>query len=137
MTPGVGNRPGRSVRLGVWIVYWVVLFVVNHRPLPGSIGLPGVWADKAVHFGLYLVLTLLAGWYLSSAGRRPSVRSLLMWAAVFLVYAGFDEWLQQYVGRTMSLADFIADAAGIAAGTLVVANRRRKPQPAMPAAGSP
>lgn len=110
-------RPIRRRRaLVVWIVYWCVLFVVTHIPPPRvGVRIPR-GSDKVAHFVLYLGLSVLGG-YAIRAARTSPIRRLIGWAIVYLVYAGLDEWLQSFVGRHMSLYDWLADAAGVLAGT--------------------
>jgi len=107
--------------LWVWIGYWACLFVVMHRPLPGAAKLPIPGVDKVAHFVLYAVLVLLGGWHARRVGRRLTVSRLLAWSAMYAAYGAVDEWLQPLVGRTASVGDWAADAAGIVAGTLFIA----------------
>ena len=67
---------------------------------------------------VYYFLTALSAWARTGVGRRSGRRDLA-WAGVFLAYGAADEWLQSFVGRTMSLGDFIADALGVALATVV------------------
>ncbi len=124
----------------LWIGYWAGLFVVMHVPLGGGGTALLPHGDKIIHFGLYYVLTMLGGRHLlASRGRqraagfslrgyprglKPATRCLL-WAAVYAVYAAADEWLQPFVGREMSLGDWIADVIGVASATLTITLRRR------------
>ena len=118
----------RHVRtLVVWIGYWVVLFGLTHRPFTGGVGLPIAGADKVIHFALYFVLTMLGGRYLAASGRVLNLRLLIAWACVYAAYGALDEWLQQFVARTPSWGDWLADAVGIILATVVLARRRRPP----------
>ncbi len=106
-------RRGTDVRLlgsrhfYLFIGYWLILFVVMHRPIPRGLDfLPG-GTDLAVHLVLYFGLTILGWRYLRVAVRKPSVRTLLAWGAVCIAYGAFDEWLQQFVGRKTSLSDWL------------------------------
>ena len=79
---------------------------------------PGV--DKLVHFGLFALLALTGRW----AGVRW--RGL---AVVLVGYAAVSEVLQgtDLIGRDASVADLLADCAGVAVGLLswhLVARRR-------------
>ena len=83
---------------------------------------PGV--DKAVHLLLFAVLALTGRW----AGVRLPVLAVLL-----AVYAGLSEVLQAVtpLARSGSLADVVADVAGIALGAgvweLAARARRRRP----------
>ncbi|MHC4697691.1 MAG: VanZ family protein [Planctomycetota bacterium] len=119
------GRPRTTWSLSLWIGYWAALFVVTHRPLGAGVDLLVPGADKVIHSALYFVLALLGGWHMRSKGRRPSWTHLIAWAGVYAAYAGFDEWLQQFVERTPSLWDWIADVAGVAAATVILARKGR------------
>ncbi len=125
MTPNrdqIGRRPRR---LWLWIGYWVGMFVVTHVPIvpPGPLAVRH--GDKVIHFGLYFLLTTLGGRYWLATRRRAPIVALLIWAAVYAAYGGADEWLQDFVGRTGSTADWLANVAGIMAATAMLALRRR------------
>ncbi|MCH9001971.1 MAG: VanZ family protein [Planctomycetes bacterium] len=120
-------RIHKKARTAIWCGYWIALFVLMHRPL-GDIGKPPFpEADKVVHFVLYFGLTWIGGWRLRAnhAGHGPA--KLLFWAGIYVAYGGIDEWLQSYVGRTMSLFDWFADVAGVAAASIVIVlSKKRK-----------
>lgn len=101
-------------RLAIWLSYWVCLFVSTHIPLPEKI-LSGHHADKVAHFVAYFVLTLFGGWWLR-AGHSIRRITLVWLAAVFLAYGAFDETTQPFVGRSMTLGDWAADALGVMIG---------------------
>lgn len=119
------SRPRRRVSrsLFAWLGYWLVLFVLNHRPLR-RIPYLAHGSDKVAHFVMYLVLALLGGRYLRSTGRRLTWRLLSLWALVYIAFAAIDEWLQQFVGRTTSVGDWQADVLGVCIGTLWLAMRK-------------
>ncbi|MFO7589210.1 MAG: VanZ family protein [Gemmatimonadota bacterium] len=91
--------------------------------------------DKAVHFGFYAVLGVLAR---RVVARRPDAagaaegRSLKAGAGWLLVpalaiFAGLDELHQAWIpGRDPSLSDWAADVAGIAVGIGVGSRRTAK-----------
>jgi hypothetical protein len=120
---GQGRRPHH--RLWVWLGYWLGLFFITHVPVVGVERLSFDYADKVIHLLLYFLLTWLGGRYWFVAGRAVSTATLIVYAGMYGVYAAFDEWLQQFVGRTMSLGDWLADAAGIVLATLWLVHRRR------------
>lgn len=75
---------------------------------------PGL--DKLVHFGLYLGLGRSLARGLWSSGPVTAARVL---AALVggLAYGAFTEWIQRPIAvRDPSLADWLADAAGVSVG---------------------
>jgi len=96
--------------------------------MPGGAHLPVRYVDKIVHFGLYCLLVLLGGRALAMGTKRLAISTILTWSLVYAGYALVDEWLQQFVGRTMSAGDWMADAAGILAGTSVLLFVHRTPR---------
>lgn len=116
---------GRPRIFWLWVGYWMALFVVMHVPVGGPAPVPINHFDKLVHCGLYFLLVWLGGWSLRSRGHYRSLRSLMMWAVVYVAYAALDEWLQSFVGRTMSLWDFLADMVGIVGATILLERTRR------------
>lgn len=127
MTPDGGQSRQHLGSWWLWIGYWVGLFVVTHVPLGGKGPTVVPFADKLVHFGLYFVLVALGGRHLFATGRGRSLALLLTWAVVYAAYGAVDEWLQQFVGRTMSAGDWLADLTGVAAATVVLTLRRPAP----------
>jgi len=121
--PGTQRRRGTRYRR-IWIGYWLVLFVVMHVPVFGKGPVTIEHADKLVHCAAYFLLAWLGGSRLSQSAPPRLVLMLAVWAVIYALYAGLDEWLQSYVGRTMSLYDWFADLAGIIAATVLVAFRR-------------
>ncbi len=122
--------------------YWVFLFCATHFPkleLPLRVPQP----DKLAHFVAFGLLAFLL-WKFAESFRRPvspgfAPRAFLIIAA----YAAFDEWLQQFVGRSTSLIDFLADlgGAGVVLALLELhrrfgpAARRRPVSPTAPRSG--
>ena len=93
----------RRHRNWVWLGYWFALFIATHTPMARGL-IPGCQTDKIIHFVVYYFLTALSAWARTGVGRRSGRRDLA-WAGVFLAYGAADEWLQSFVGRTMSLGD--------------------------------
>ena len=102
------------------------MFVVTHIPVGVPKGVRIPHADKAIHFGMFFLLTWIGGKRLVSATGLLAGGALAAWAAVYAAYALLDEWLQPLVGRSMTLGDWLADAAGIVAATLLLMLIRRK-----------
>lgn len=126
MTWEATDRSKRLLSLWRWVGLWVVMFLATHVPVPSAGALPLGHGDKVLHFGLYFLLTYLGGRYLRAKGRRLSLTLLLFWAVVYCTYAAFDEWLQQFVGRSMSLSDWVWDVVGILVATATLAAMRSR-----------
>jgi VanZ family protein len=54
------------------------------------------------------------------------VTLLLFWAVVYCTYGALDEWLQQFVGRGMSLSDWVWDVIGVLVATATLAVTRSR-----------
>ena len=103
---------------GPAVLWAVVIFVVSDQPV---VPLPKVHhGDKLAHFGAYLLLGLLLvrGTTFSGLGAA--------WAVPLgLLYGLSDEIHQAYVpGRSVEMGDWIADALGVVAGTLLYRHLR-------------
>jgi VanZ family protein len=81
---------------------------------------PGV--DKLVHAGLFLALALTGRW--AGIGRTAASALLVAYAAVSEVLQGMTS-----LGRTASVADWLADVAGLLLGLALweLLSRRRSP----------
>lgn len=115
-----------SRRLAAWVpaIAWAALlfFLSSRESLPAP-RLPHF--DKVAHFGAYLVLGAL----LALAADRSR---LPLWVAILLgiAYGASDEVHQMFVpGRTSSLGDLAADAAGVLVAVLCYARGRARRTP--------
>lgn len=109
-------------------IYWL-----SSRPTLPAPSLPGF--DKAAHFAAYAVL----GWLLAFAAERARL-PLAVAAGLGLLYGATDELHQAYVpGRSAELADWLADAAGVAAAVFLYSRWRARRTAARraPAPGEP
>jgi VanZ family protein len=101
----------RAVRPWLPALAWAaVIFALSSRstvPVDLELGL-----DKVAHFGAYALLGAFLARGQLSAGLPALAVALIGWA-----YAASDEWHQSFVpGRSPDLLDWVADAAGVAAG---------------------
>jgi len=100
---------------------WTIGGIQDVSGVPSIRGL-----DKVAHFGMYGVLGFLLGWgWFRSAARGRSVAVVALLLA--LAMGAADERRQgRLPGRSQDPLDWLADAAGIAAGfTLALRNGRR------------
>ncbi len=104
--------------------YWVFLFSATHFPRL-ELGLDVPESDKLAHLVAFGLLAYLF-WKFAESYRRPTPAGFVWRAATcLLAYAAIDEWLQQFVGRSTSLLDYVADAVGIAVVLAWLEWRRR------------
>ena len=125
MTQHLNPRRRSKQYLLLWLGYWLCLFIVMHIPASSLRPLRFHYADKIIHFVLYFLLVWLGGRYFFVAGRAVSIAKLVAFAGIYGLYAAFEEWSQQFVRRTPSLSDWLADFAGISLATLWLAFRLR------------
>lgn len=100
------------------LLWAAIIFALSSRStLPTGLG-GGL--DKVAHFGAYAVLGALLAHGALAWGLR------LGWPLVLgLAYAASDEFHQSFVpGRHSDVADWLADALGVAAGCLFMYRRR-------------
>lgn len=115
----------------VWrLLFWASLALATWFFLAPVKGLPPLFpgADKLVHAGTHAWLALLR---LASMRLSPGIgesdstrRRALVWAGLF-AYGAAIEVLQNFTGRTFSVADMAANGAGGALGVLAYSLVRR------------
>ena len=117
--PALAER-GHFAR-GVFVV--AVLFSLAALFAPaGDIPATPSGLDKAGHLAIFAVLTSSGRW--AGIPVRVLVPALLAYAAVSEVLQGTSA-----LGRTASVADWLADVAGLVAGLLLWARARRRVRP--------
>ncbi len=93
--------------------YWIALFCLTHFPeLRLGVQLPR--SDKLAHILAFGLLAFLFWRFGETFARGRSGRFVWIAAGVLGGYAGLDEWLQQFVGRSADWTDFGCNLAGIA-----------------------
>jgi len=105
--------PGwRSWYRRVLPAYWVFLFCVTHFP-ELQLDVPIRAPDKVAHVGAFGLLAFLFWRFAQTVWYPLSDRFVLAAAGSLLAYAALDEYLQQFVGRSPDLVDWLYDVAGI------------------------
>ena len=97
-------------------IYWPILFVLAHIPIPQTIYKAQV-SDKAIHFTAYLVLVFLL-WFGIGHEHKVSWRGFKEWCILYIIilYGATDEILQSFVNRSCDVADFTANLLGALTG---------------------
>ena len=96
-------------------LYWPVLFILTHVPIPKRMLANLDTSDKTLHFFAYFILAFLAHLVIGAAGKINWRKKNVWWVFLaIIVYAVLDEWLQGLVGRNCDVMDFLADLAGAA-----------------------
>lgn len=104
--------PIKPVVLFALATYWLALAIGTHIPVENVPNVPT--SDKALHFGAYFGLAVLVNTALLVCGRNHGWLTVITCLAF---YGAIDEWLQIPVGRSCEFADWLADLAGVIAGT--------------------
>lgn len=101
------------------ILYWPLLFVLAHIPIPRLVRTADV-SDKSIHFFAYLTLVFFL-WFAINNDRKVSWRKARVWIILCLViaYSIIDEVSQPYVGRTCDATDLAANMAGSITGLVI------------------
>lgn len=95
----------------VWAALVVILSVLPGRVMPGKV-IPGL--DKIAHFVFYAVLALLA----QRAARKLHLTSWVALTVSCGLFGAVLELVQHFMpGRSMSVADMLANFLGAAAGS--------------------
>lgn len=109
--------PGTAAR---WTppVLWVAIILVGTSWPRIKLGPDGLALDKIAHFSAYAILAALC----LRATREPHRLANIVWTVLGVSALGaVDEWHQSFIpGRSMSVADWVADTAGAIVGVLLV-----------------
>jgi len=113
------------------------MFVATHIPMK-SHGIAFLkHADKVVHVAMFFTLTWIGGRRLRASTGMIAGGALVVWGLVYVGYAVVDEWLQPWFGRSMTLGDWIADAIGVTAASVLLFLQRKKTTLSEPPARTP
>jgi VanZ family protein len=111
----------RKTVLAVLVLYWPVLFVLTHIPVPEVVRAAHM-SDKSLHLLAYGILAFLL-WSVVGGGEKVNWREPTVWCVLvgMMAYGLVDEWLQRYVaGRSTDGRDLLADGIGTVAALAVL-----------------
>ncbi len=117
------RTPAHARRRWLPVALWAaVVLIATSWPNPGAPAVQG--GDKLAHLALYAGLAWLGARALWAGGRRPSAAPV---AVAVVLFGAADEWHQRFIpGRSTSAADWAADCAGAALGTLAASAAARR-----------
>ena len=102
--------------LATALIAAVIAYLTLTPPRPEASG--GLLSDKAYHVIAFAALIL--------PGTLLYIRSLTWLIPAALVFGAAIELVQPYVGRSAEMADFVADAVGVACGLILGTIMRRR-----------
>jgi VanZ family protein len=105
--------------------YWIFLFCLTHFPKL-EIDVPIRAPDKFAHVGAFGILAFLFWRFAQTLWYPLSKRFVWAAAGSLIVYGALDEYLQQFVGRSTDLIDWLCDVAGIVVVLAFLEWRRRR-----------
>jgi VanZ family protein len=110
----------QKLTLAALVLYWPIIFILSHIPIPQLVYKAQV-SDKILHLVVYLLLVFLV-WFAICPNAKVNWRRPAVWWILLVVvwYGVLDEWLQGYVGRQPSVADFFADLVGVLLALIVL-----------------
>jgi len=110
------------------VLYVALIFFASTRPNLKPPGPEFPLEDKAIHFAEYTLLGVLLFKGIGYTALRDRRLAFLFLFSVGASVGGLDEIVQSYVpGRSMSIFDWMADAAGVALGVGMFVTQRRVP----------
>jgi VanZ family protein len=109
----------QKITIAVLVLYWIVLAIVSHIPIPQLVYQAQV-SDKWLHYLAYLNLVFLL-WFSARPDSKVSWHGWFVWLIFFATAAsgGLDELTQPYFGRTCDIWDFVANTEGILAALVM------------------
>jgi VanZ family protein len=129
--PSGGATAGLRRLRNVLICYWLVIFIASHVKLRDAVEVFHI-RDKVLHFVAYAGLAFLAAAYLQFRKASMGWLEVVGVWTLAVSYGVLDEITQIPVGRTADPLDWLADAAGAAAGLVAFFAVRRFVMPGRP-----
>jgi VanZ family protein len=106
----------------VLFFYWPLIFVLTHITIPLDLIRQMHASDKALHFFVYFILSVLL-WYAAGSLERVKWSRPTIWfiLSALILYATADEWLQGLTeSRTRDVYDLVANCEGLLSGVAMV-----------------
>lgn len=102
----------------IWLITIAILSGYPGNKIPKSLFLH---VDKLVHFGIYLVLSVLLCYTFYNKSKSISFKIYLLIVLFGIFYGGFMEILQEYIfiNRSGNWYDFFANAIGAIFGVVL------------------
>lgn len=102
----------RTISIISLALYWPVLLVFAHIPVPESVRRANV-SDKSLHFLAYLVLAFLL-WFSVKPDEKVNWRKKTVWLILIAltIYGVVDEVVQSCIGRTCDAMDVASNFTG-------------------------
>ncbi len=105
----------------IWGAFILIISLTPSSKIPSFSLLEMYFADKIIHFVMYLIFTILisTGFYLQKSYRH--YKNYLFSILVPLITGGLTEFMQDVIthNRSSDIFDMLANLAGIAAGILL------------------
>ncbi|MFA6321118.1 MAG: VanZ family protein [Candidatus Omnitrophota bacterium] len=115
-------RRAYSVKPWMPVFIWVAaMFLVSSLPGKNVPEAEVPYIDKIAHFTEFAILGLLVMRAIFKSSTNINLaKSIILSIIIISLYAVFDEWHQGFIpGRMCDMFDFLADAAGSAAGVII------------------
>ncbi len=93
-------------------LWWSAMFIATSIPGEAIPPVPAFNYDKLIHAFMYGGLTLFFYRFIRCR-EKLFAPPLIITFVTIAFYGAFDEWHQQFVGRTPSLYDYYANLAGV------------------------
>ncbi|MEJ7683291.1 MAG: VanZ family protein [Segetibacter sp.] len=108
----------------IWFIISIILLTLPGNDLPHSTLFDLPYFDKAVHLGMFFLLTVLFCYPFSKLPAKPSAISAVFYKIAFyiILYGILMEFVQEFftVGRSFDVIDILFDAIGSFSGLLAI-----------------
>lgn len=112
------------VPAALWFIISVILLTLPGSDLPHSTLFDLPYFDKAVHLGMFFLLTVLFCFPFLKSYKKPQVNTTVFnkIALYIILYGIIMEFVQKFftAGRSFDVIDIVFDAVGSFAGLLAV-----------------
>ncbi len=116
--------PIRFLPAIIWFLILCFLFFLPGEEVPTIGWMERLHLDKVVHFGLFVILIVLAFWPVvrSENTKAFKLKWLFALAILAIAYGIITEFIQHYFipGRSFDIWDWVADSCGVMAAVYIV-----------------